>query len=273
MDNAHAHLYYSLGKKIMWKDISDWWHLRSLVNFEADQIRKNIIDLGRKQYSLSLLHGVLQAIMSNYESIVAVELGVAQGSGLIELSKAAQYFSDKSGISIEVYGFDSTVGLPDNTGAVDHPEIWHKGLFQMGSPSTLKNQLPICAHLIEGDVKETILQFEEKIENKRIAFVSIDLDYYSSTINAMPIFEFNADKYVPAVPVYIDDAYDLITYNPWCGEEKAINEFNERNALRKIHRKPNFDIDRFHICQILDHPIRNNILKPKFPFEIGLGLI
>jgi len=257
----------------MWKNIDNWYSLAVAVNSEAQKIRQGSLNFGKLEYSLSLLHGVHQAILCNYDSIVAIELGVAQGNGLLSLSRAAEHFSQKSGIPIEVYGFDNATGLPQMTGPEDHPEIWSEGLFNMGDPAILKSKLPEFTHLIIGDVNETVSQFKEILNTKKIAFLSIDLDYYSSTKNALGILKFNPENYIPAVPLYVDDVYDLITYNPWCGEEKAINEFNQENNYRKIHRKENFNINRFHVCQILDHPVRLGKIKPKFPFEIGNTLI
>ena len=63
---------------------------------------------------------------------------------------------------------------------------------------------------------------------------------------------------------------DNISYNQWCGEEAAIREFNFENELRKIQRNDTFAIPRFHVCHVLDHPIRTGSQKvrPGFPLQI-----
>ncbi len=252
-----------------WNSFSNYMDVRAAARSVAHKIRSNEIDVGRQHYALGLLHGVIQAVHCGYEKIVAVELGVAGGGGLLELCKAADFFRTETGIEIEVYGFDNATGLPPGSGHKDHPEIWRDGQFSMGDPNNLIAKLPDFAHLIIGDVEETIKKFEYKIFGSRLGFVSIDLDYYSSTKSAMGIFEMHPLFYVPALPVYLDDIEVLITYNPWCGEEKAVEEFNQSHEFRKIHRKPNFAIHNFSVCQILDHPIRTGEIQPRFQFEIG----
>lgn len=232
------------------------------------KIRQKQLDIGRPQYATSLGQGVMQALHCGYDKIVAVELGVGQGQGLLELCKAAEYYREKFEIDIQVYGFDNATGLPPITGYKDHPEIWQTGQFKMNNPDSIQSKLPEFGHLIIGDIGETVRDFETTIYGARLAFVSIDLDYYSSTVRAMPLFEMNAQSYVPALPVYVDDVEVLISYNPWCGEEAALNEFNETHEFRKFHRKPNFAIHNFYVFHVLDHPIRTGKVKPLIPLEI-----
>jgi hypothetical protein len=232
------------------------------------KIRNKEIDVGRQHYALSLLHGVRQAVHCGYEKIAAVELGVAGGNGLLELCKAAAYFRNEFAMDIQVYGFDNATGLPPPVDYRDHPELWSQGNYKMPNPNVLREQLPDFAHLIIGDVSETIPEFEERSFGYRLGFVSVDLDYYSSTIAALKILENHPTSYVPAVPVYFDDVEGAITYNPWCGEEGAAKEFNEKHELRKIHFRPNYRILNFSVCHILDHPMRTGKVLPRFPLDI-----
>jgi len=251
-----------------WSDIDSFESLRLQIEGTGKLIREGRLDLGKAQYSLCLLHGVYQAILSGYQKISAVEFGVAEGHGLLDLCRAAEFFSAASGIDIEVYGLDSFQGLPKPIQHFDHPEIWTQGQFYH-DPEILKKKLPDFARLLIGDVSDTVGQLESVVAAAPLAFVSLDLDFYTSTRAALSVFRFDQNHYVPAVPTYVDDVFDLITYNEFSGAEKALVEFTQGQDLRKIVRKPNFGIHNFFVTHILDHPIRNGLVKPKFQFEIA----
>lgn len=243
-------------------------HLTILFKEIGQLIRADVIDVGRKHYALSLAHGVRQALHSGYSKIVAIELGVASGDGLLDLCKAAEYFRKILKIEIDVYGFDTGIGLPPCMDYRDHPEIWREGLYNMGDVEALRNKLPSFAKLIIGDVGETIPQLESQLGDAKIGFVAFDLDFYSSATRAMKLFNFAPERYVPALPIYFDDVDSNITYNEWCGEGLAISEFNSANTLRKIERKRHFSIPSFYVCHVFDHPIRTGLIKPRMPFAI-----
>jgi hypothetical protein len=233
------------------------------------RIRNGELALGRGHYALPLAHGVMQAIHCGYDRIYAVELGVAGGKGLLELCRAAAFFREECDIDIQVWGLDNAAGLPPLLDHRDHPEIWQTGQFRLHDPDTLRAKLPPFAHLLIGDVGDTLAQLAHETYGARLAFAAIDLDFYSSTKRALPLFTLPPNCYVPAVPVYVDDIEVLLTYNPWCGEGAAIEEFNRSQDFRKIERKPQFDIHNFHVCHVLDHPIRTGAMKPRLRFEIS----
>ena len=236
----------------------------------ASRIRDGSLDFGRSHYALALLHGVLQAEHCGYNKITAIEFGVGEGGGFVALVNAAEYLRRACNIEIEVYGFDTCAGLPEIQGYKDHPEVWSAGQFVTPNPQHLINQLPEWAHLIIGNISETIPEFISNFPqtNSKIGFISVDVDLYSSTVPTLTIFEMEPELYVPAVPIYFDDVNWLITYSQFAGEALAINEFNARNDLRKIEQKENFKIENFHVCHIFDHPVRTGKVKPLIPFEI-----
>jgi hypothetical protein len=235
----------------------------------ASEIRDAKLNLGRQAYSLTLAHSVYQAVLCGYSKITAIELGVATGNGLRDLCLAADYFSTKFNIDIDVFGFDTGVGLPPLQDYRDHPEIWNHNDYSMGR-CNLQNQLPTNAKLILGDVANTIPKFCQEFRDSRIGFVSIDLDLYSSTVSAMPLFEMLADLYLPALPVYVDDVHNSITYNPWCGESLAIREFNASHILRKFDEKDSrWRIQNFYVLHVMDHPFRNGTIHPPTSLSIG----
>lgn len=83
-----------------------------------------------------------------------------------------------------------------------------------------------------GPVKETIPSFIASNPSP-IAFVSFDLDLYSSTRDALTLFHADYKHLPPRVISYFDDIFGY-TYNDFCGERFAIREFNEYNDKRKI---------------------------------------
>jgi len=234
-------------------------------------IRERKLDIGRGTYALPLAVGVMQAIHCGHEQLAAVEMGVAQGAGLIDLATAAGYFAETFGLDIKVYGFDRAAGLPPPVDYRDHPEIWHGTQFTMGDPASLREKLPRHAELIIGDIAATVAAFEAELGARKLAFVSIDVDFYSSTMDCLEILKFDRDCYMPAVPMYFDDMDNCLTYNPWCGEPAAINDFNAANRLRKIDRRDkDFRIPRFHVGHILDHPLRTGerATRPHFGLTV-----
>ena len=92
-----------------------------------------------------------------------LEFGVAGGSTINYISK---FTTDK------VYGFDSFEGLP---------EKWRDG-FDKGE-FTMHGKFPIVnnnVELIKGWFNETLVNFM-KTHDKKISFIHIDVDLYSST--------------------------------------------------------------------------------------------
>jgi hypothetical protein len=246
----------------------DEWKLQERFQEIGHRIRTGAAEVGRHHYALSLAHGVRQALHCGYPRVSAVEIGVAGGGGLLDLCKAASFLEAETGVEIAVFGIDNATGLPPLTDHRDHPEIWRAGQFAMGDPDALRARLPPNGRLLIGDAGPMVERFLAEAEGAPLGFVAIDVDYYSSTVRALPILLGPAARYVPAVPVYFDDVDVLLTYNEWCGEAAALREFNYASALRKIDRKPQFGIHNFHVCHVLDHPVRTGAVAPRLPFEI-----
>lgn len=253
-----------------WQDFKSGEKAHEYFSDFGQKIKAGSLDLGRSQYALSLALGLLGAIHCQYGKITAIEFGVATGSGLLDLCKAAKFFRDELQFDIDVYGFDNAVGLPAPKDYRDHPELWRTGQFRMRDESELRAALPDFAHLILGDIAETVGKAEEILERSQLGFVAVDLDFYSSTKGALKIFEHPPLNYLPAVPVYFDDImYAQFTQNRWCGEPLAIEEFNNEHRFRKIDAKLNFRIPKLHACHILDHPVRTG----QQALKAGFGLM
>lgn len=245
----------------------DHLEVREFFKPMADKIRSGDFPW-KRPYALSTLQAVMEAVHCNYSQIALVELGVAGGRGLLQLCRIAELFTQELNIDIQVYGFDTGVGLPPVLDYRDHPEFWSQGLYSMGDVDALRKRLPEFCHLIIGNLSETIPSFLDTLgTSRRIGFVSVDVDYYSSTVSGLKIFEYPPSAYLPAVPMYFDDVEVLLTYSPWSGEALAISEFNTSHEKRKIERK-NWRILKFHVCHILDHPIRTGSEQPRIPLII-----
>ena len=135
----------------------------------------------------------------------------------------------------------------------------------------LRKILPNNVELILGDVAETLPTVLDKLDPRvPIGFVSIDLDYYSSTKQALSsIGKISADKVLPHTLMYFDDLEDP-SHNNYCGELLAINEFNQEHEYRKIEKhsflrgyrifKNARWIDHMFTMHVLDHSQRNTLI-------------
>jgi len=225
----------------------------------------------RQQHAFGLQYATEKAVKNGIKKLTIIEFGVANGAGLINISKICKRLNKIYGVEYQIYGFDTGMGMPDPIDFRDHPELYKPGDFKMDQ-NKLKEILPENCHLVIGDVKETIQKFIDSdllIENP-IGFVSMDLDYYSSTKDALEIFSSNPSKYLDHFPVYFDDI-DEYSHNSSCGELLAINEFNAlyRNrriehhnflVLKRIFKKANW-INHMYFMHVLDHENRNTIRK------------
>jgi hypothetical protein len=255
-----------------WRAMSQSECYEYFVDF-GQKVRNRAIDLGRDTYALPLAHGVWQAIHCGYDRLAAVELGVYSGRGLRELCRAAQFFRNEFGFDLQVYGFDSGAGLPEPIHDYrDHPELlYHSGEFAMPDHDALRASLPEWCELILGDVGDTIPAFLQGLEDRRLVFAAFDLDLYSSTVRALPLLAGAPELYLPALPLYFDDTNSGISHCDWAGERLAALEFNEVHALRKISSplESRYRIRNFYVLQVLDHPIRQGNVRPRYGFQIG----
>ena len=118
-----------------------------------------------------------------------------------------------------------------------------------------------------GEIKETInLLKNDLADNIKIGFVSIDVDYYSSTKACTKVFNFDQFFYLPSVIVYFDDVNNP-DHNVFCGELLAIDEFNLANKYRKITKmtqlrnyrifKNAIWLDQMYFLHVLDSSYRD----------------
>ena len=187
----------------------------------------------RPNYAYGVFHAGQQAKLLNLEGISVIEFGVAGGSGMVALQAIAHEMAEYFGIEISVWGFDSGSGMPEPVDYRDLPHVWGGGFYQMDEEK-LKQLLDRETRLVIGDVKETVTWL--RATKHPIGFVSFDLDYYSSTKEALKAFELHSSTRLPRVYCYFDDIVwpEYACHNPWTGELCAIREFNEAHAWMKL---------------------------------------
>ncbi len=225
----------------------------------------------RPQHAFGLLDAADRAKLYGIKKIIAIEFGVASGTGLLNLCELALRITRESGIEIEVVGFDSGSGMPEIRTYKDHPEAYQPGFYPMVDRKRLEAALPANGRLIIGAVADTVPAFTAQLtERAPIGFVSFDLDYHWSTVEALQVFTDAPRCYLPMVTIYLDDVNADI-HNPWCGELAAVHEFNERDEMRKI-APMNFLrearmfknakwIGQMYVLHVFDNPLRFSLLK------------
>jgi PAS domain S-box-containing protein len=217
----------------------------------------------RPEYVWGVVQGSLLAQTLGIPRISVIELGVAGGNGLLALENVAEKTAEILGIEIDTYGFDTGVGLPKPTDYRDLPNLFSEGFFPMEAEKLrgrLKN-----ATLKLGMVEQTIPKF---IDSKPapIAFVAFDLDLYSSTKQALQLFEADQKLLLPRVYCYFDDILGF-SYSEFTGELLAISEFNDSHGMRKISKingmryvvppkcHPHCWVEQFYMAHLFDHEL------------------
>lgn len=237
--------------------------------FGTLQEKERFNTIKRSNYAHGMIKAALFARDLGVQSVSALEFGVSTGGGLIDMERISKQIRDELGIHVHVIGYDNGEGLPEPSDFKDHPEIWSKGDFVMANKDELLSNITE-AEVVFGDVKNTARERESYYRDNPISFVSIDLDYYSSTMSCMEIFKFDARCYLPAVSMYFDDIA-FYTANKWCGELLAIEEFNATNVMRKIDTDRTLPGNRpykntewyrhMYVAHILDHELRSVPIK------------
>lgn len=188
----------------------------------------------RPQYLWGTLLAVRLARALELPRISVLELGVAGGNGLVALERAAIAASELSGVTIDVYGFDTGTGMPPPADHRDLPWLIEPGWFELDERA-LRERLRL-AELVLGPVAETVPKFVAAARAP-VGFMAFDLDYYSATIESFALLEAPTEGLLPRVPCYFDDVFGY-GWSDYAGERAAITDFNaahEQRKLGKIH--------------------------------------
>lgn len=259
-------------KRLLYERLSEPLHLNlmAIFVFLFGTYRQRIeFDLVlRQNHAYALLDVADQAKSLGYERLSIFEFGVAAGAGLVNLQEIARRITRLTGVEFDIYGFDTGAGMPPPKSYKDHPEYYQAGDFPT-DVARLSALLDGNTKLILGAIADTTSDFLQKdFSRSPIAFISIDVDYYSSAVDALVVLKHRADNLLPRVVLYLDDL-EYLGHNSWCGEQAAVNEFTQQNPLRPIekhaflrgHRifKNARWIDHIYQCHVLDHPVRNDL--------------
>jgi hypothetical protein len=198
------------------------------------RFRSEIGAIERPNYAYLVFQAAQLAHRLGHERVSVVEFGVAGGTGLLALERHADWVEKIFPVKIEIYGFDTGDGLPPPKDYRDLPYHWKPGFFRMDQ-AALAAKLR-RAKLVLGDVAHTAKTFAAEFDPAPIGAVAQDLDFYSSTVDALALFD-AADRYLlPRVFCYFDDTIggEVELYGDHTGERLAIREFNEQHEDRKL---------------------------------------
>ena len=141
--------------------------------------------------------------LQHKEETLWLEFGVASGNTINYISK----FTNNT-----VYGFDSFEGLP---------EKWRDGMEKgFFSRNGILPQVNSNVKLIKGWFNETLVDFI-KIQNKKISFIHIDCDLYSSTKYVLDTLI----NYIDNNCIIIFD--ELVNYPGFDGDNGELKAFYE----------------------------------------------
>src|SRR5262249_7221255 len=166
-------------------------------------------------------------------------------------------------ITIETHGFDVATGLPRARDHRDLPNLWREGFYVMDVQKLQKRLSESNLHI--GIVAQMLPKFIQS-RPAPVAFISFDLDYSTSTVQAFKLLEADQAILLPRIHCYFDDIMGK-NFSEFNGERLAISEFNGKLATRKIAQIPGLRYylrpphrnalwpDMMFIAHIFDHPM------------------
>lgn len=196
----------------------------------------------RPHYAYCLMHAANLARRLEINRISAIEFGVAGGNGLAFMSDFAKRIERRTGITIECYGFDTGEGMPEPENVRDLPYWFQRAQYVMDE-QRLRKRLPETKIVI-GNAKETVAAFIDTYKPAPIAAIFHDMDYWSSTRDALKLLKYaeqSSEYFMPRIFNYFDDIIgtEWEMYGHLNGQLLAIDEFNDGDANCQIHLNQN----------------------------------
>lgn len=196
----------------------------------------------RPHYAYCMLHAALLAKRLGHDRISAIEFGVAGGNGIAFMSAFAREVHRATGVSVDCYGFDTGVGMPDPEGAKDLP-YWFRAAQYPMDREALQRKVP-DAHLVIGNIRDTIASFVDTYRPAPIGAIFNDVDYWSSTLDCFRLFDRVAEQseyFLPRIFTYLDDIIGSPAemYGPFNGQLAAMHQVNAERADVKTHLNQN----------------------------------
>jgi hypothetical protein len=218
----------------------------------------------RPNYAFAVYRAALQARALEIPAISVIEFGVGRGEGLLALEAVASDVEANTGVRIATFGFDLGEGLPEPQDYRDLPYLYAPGYYRLDL-APLQAQLT-RSQLVLGDVATTVPAFFET-QRAPVGFVAFDLDFYSSTVAALRLFDADLRQFLPRVLCYFDDIANVeALQTEFTGELLAVNEFNAAHPAVKIDRITGFEYSRVirdvwniktYVCHFFEHPRYN----------------
>jgi hypothetical protein len=219
----------------------------------------------RQHTAYCLLKCADQARSQGLRRVTVAEFGVAAGAGLLNMAEIASRVTRETGVQFDVIGFDTGRGMPPPVDFRDHPDLYSPGDFAMDE-AALRRALPPNVRLVIGNLADTARAFVNELSAASpLGYACMDVDFYSSTKQALEALRGPAEVYLPRTYVYLDDLEDE-SHNSNCGELLAVSEFNSYAAPRLIERhtflrgyrvmKNARWIDHVYVYHVVDHPSR-----------------
>lgn len=217
----------------------------------------------RPAYVWGALQGVALAKALSIPRVSLIEFGVAYGTGALALERVSGTLEAMLGIGIDIYGFDTGKGLPKPQDYRDCPNLWSEGYYPLDAQEL--GQRLRRTRLKLGLVENTVPDFLTS-RPAPIAFISFDLDFYSSTVAALKVLEAADKQCLPRVFCYFDDITGF-TFGDHNGQRLAIAEFNAAHDVRKLSRiyglqyfVPHLPgnpmwMDGFYLAHLFHHPL------------------
>ena len=252
------------------------WKTLEIGSLEQ-RIANDAVD--RPAYHYCVFQAARLAERLGEKRISVLEFGVAGGRGLLWLERIATEVEKVFDVGIDIYGFDSGTGLPPPEDYRDMPHIWQEGFFEMDVPE-LKSRLS-RSDLVLGNVKDTVPEFMNRSDIAPIGAVMNDLDYYSSSRDALAVLRADPERILPRVLCYMDDVIssDVGMMSDRVGELLSIDEYNqvdEDRYLGKIpgmyqaRKYPAMWNEQIYIHHIFSHPKNCQYVHPDKSRQLAL---
>lgn len=234
-------------------------YLLKKTGFGSYKTRLSLEAVPRPYYGFPIYHSLRLAKSLGYKKVSVIEFGVSGGNGLLNIEYHVKEIQKKLDIEVEIYGFDLASGLPETKDYRNLLYQWRTGFYKM-DVEKLKIKLS-SAKLVLGDIKKSLENFTYAAP---VACVLVDVDHYTSTVDAFEIFKL---PHLPRVFCYFDDVVgnEICLYNEFTGELLAIDEFNQKNTMKIAkYRSGNTSYkENMFIMHDFEHPKYNEYVNNK----------
>ena len=168
------------------------------------------------------------------DTYTMLECGVASGRSFEKMLRFRDVLVRRLGVKQRVVcvGFDSFAGLPAAR-SEDTAAPWIEGDFAVDLDQVWSRLSRTYSdfELVEGVFSETLPSWRERLERAPPVFVSIDCDFYSSTIDVL-------ETVLPLAPTGCMFYFDDVAIHYWsdrAGELQAVTEVNAGRFGAHLH--------------------------------------